>query len=355
MNDCTGSLRPLNHRTGSQRSLSGRVVPAIAFLLMAGGTMVLAGCGSGESVTILKAALSQNPSEPQVRAVELFAGLVSEGTQGRIRVQIYPNNQLGNQRDVVEGLQMGSVELANIASVMASFVPEINLFELPFLFDGPEHFDAVVDSEIGQSLAPAFEGRGLHLLGYFDVGERHIMTTDYPIEGLEDLSGLKIRTMENRLHLATFEAFGANPLPMAYGELYTALEQGVIDGAEAADPNYFAKRFYEPAPHWARVGWIRLIEYVVMSRSFYENLSLEDRGVIDRAARAMILQQRSWYRAEADSALVRLREAGVSVTTPDRGPFQTAARSLYEDWADRVGGMEKIEAILALGKAGLER
>jgi len=335
--------------------VNGRILATACSALIAGCALLMSGCGSGERVTILKAALSQNPSEPQVRAAELFADLVSKGTQGRIRVQIYPNNQLGNQRDVVEGLQMGSLELANIASVMAGFVPEVNLFELPFLFDGPEHFDAVVDSEIGKSLAPAFQGRGLHLLGYFDAGERHIMTTERPVERLEDLTGLKIRTMENRLHLATFEAFGANPLPMAYGELYTALEQGVIDGAEAADPNYFAKRFYEPAPHWARVGWIRLIEYVVMSQSFYDELPAEDRAVIDEAARAMILQQRSWYRAEADSALIRLKEAGVRISTPDKEPFRAAARGLYEEWADRVGGMEKIEAIRALGESGFER
>jgi tripartite ATP-independent transporter DctP family solute receptor len=312
-------------------------------------SLLLMGCGSGEEVTILKAALSQNPSEPQVRAVELFAELVSEGTEGRIRVQIYPNNQLGNQRDVVEGLQMGSVELGNIASVMASFVPEINLFELPFLFDGPEHFDAVMGSSIGRSLEPSFEDRGLHLLGYFDVGERHIMTTQGPVHRLEDLRGLKIRTMENRLHLAAFKAFGANPLPMAYGELYTALEQGVIDGAEAADPNYFAKRFFEPAPYWARIGWIRLIEYVVMSRSFYEGLAPEDREVIDEAARTMIRQQRLWYRSESDAALDRLRGVGVKITTPDREPFRAAARGLYRDWAQAVGGMAKIEEIMAMG------
>ena len=323
-----------------------------ARVVLAALSLILAGCGSGDEVTILKAALTQNPSEPQVRAVQLFGDLVAEGTEGRLRVQIYPNNQLGNQRDVVEGLQMGSVELANIASVMASFVPEINIFELPFLFDGPEHFDAVLDSELGQSLAPAFEARGMHLLGFFDVGERHIMTTDGPVERLEDLRGLKIRTMENRLHLATFKAFGANPLPMAYGELYTALEQGVIDGAEAADPNYFAKRFYEPAPYWARVGWIRLIEYVVMSRAFYEGLSRADRRVVEQAARTMILQQRSWYRAEAESALERLREAGVRITTPDRGPFRAAARVVYQDWADEVGGMERIEEILGMGGSG---
>ena len=323
------------------RAMKGRTLGLLLVLVMAG-------CGSRERTIVLKAALTQNPSEPQVRAVELFSELVREGTEGRVMVQIYPNNQLGNQRDVVEGLQMGSVELANIASVMASFVPEVNLFELPFLFDGPEHFDAVMESSMGRSLAPAFERRGLHLLGYFDAGERHIMTTEAPVEGLQDLRGLKIRTMENRLHLATFKAFGANPLPMAYGELYTALEQGVIDGAEAADPNYFAKRFYEPAPYWARVGWIRLIEYVVMSKAFYERLSPEDRSVIDGAARLMIREQRSWYRAEADSALGRLREAGVRITTPDRAPFRAAARRVYEEWAGEVGGMASIQKILEM-------
>ena len=319
-----------------------------AFLLSLGAL----GCAGKEEALILKAALSQDSSEPQVRAVERFAELVEEGTGGRIRVQVYPNNQLGNQRDVVEGLQMGSVEMANIASVMASFVPEVNLFELPFLFDGPEHFDEVVDGEVGRRLAPAFRARGLHLLGYFDAGERHIMTTEKPVEKLEDLAGLKIRTMENRLHLTTFEAFGANPLPMAYGELYTALEQGVIDGAEAADPNYLAKRFYEPAPFWARVGWIRLMEYVVMSRDFYDGLPSGDRAVIDRAARAMVLQERAWYREAADSALRQLREAGVTITRPDRGPFRTAAQVVYQEWAPRVGGMDRIQEILELGSGG---
>jgi TRAP-type transport system periplasmic protein len=321
----------------------GKAAPALIFILMA---ILEAGCAPKGRPIIIKAALSQNPGEPQVRAVQLFRNLVEDGTEGRILVRIYPNNQLGNQRDVVEGLQLGSVELGNIASVMAGFVPETNLFELPFLFDGPGHFDAVLDSEVGESLRPVFARRGLHLLGYFDAGERHIMTVDHPILALDDLRGLKIRTMENPLHLAAFKAFGANPLPMAYGELYTALEQGVIDGAEAADPNYFSKRFFEPAPCWARVGWIRLIEYVVMSDTFYRRLSPGDRAVVDRAARAMILKQRAWYRKEADTALEKLRAAGVRVTEPDRSPFRAAARKVYADWAERVGGMERIESIL---------
>jgi tripartite ATP-independent transporter DctP family solute receptor len=306
----------------------------------------LLGCGPRDHTIVIKAALSQNPGEPQVVAMQSFKRNVEDRTDGRILVRLYPNNQLGNQRDVVEGLQIGSIEISNIASVMSAFVPETNLFELPFLFDSPEHFDSVLDGAIGQGLQPAFEERGLHLLGYFDAGERHIMTTTSPVESLEDMRGLKIRTMENPLHLAAFRAFGANPLPMAYGELYTALEQGVIDGGEAADPNYFSKRFYEPAPYWARVGWIRLLEYVIMSRSFYDGLSEGDQRIIDAAAREMIRQQRALYRAEADSALAKLQEAGVRVSYPDREPFREAARTIYSDWADRVGGIQLINEIL---------
>jgi len=308
--------------------------------------LTLFGCGPRDQEIIIKAALSQNPGEPQVVAMQSFKRSIESRTSGRISVRLYPNNQLGNQRDVVEGLQIGSIEVSNIASVMSAFVPETNLFELPFLFDSPAHFDSVLDGAIGQSLQPAFERRGLHLLGYFDAGERHIMTTSRPVQTLEDMRGLKIRTMENPLHLAAFRAFGANPLPMAYGELYTALEQGVIDGGEAADPNYYSKRFYEPAPFWARIGWIRLLEYVIMSRSFYEGLSEGDRLIIDAAAREMILEQRALYRAEADSALAKLQEAGVRVSYPDREQFREAARAVYTDWADRVGGMALVEDIV---------
>jgi len=129
--------------------------------------------------------------------------------------------------------------MCNAAGVMANFVPELNIFELPCLFENREHFYAVLDSEIGESLRPAFEQKGFHLLGYFDCGVRHLMTINEPVNSIDDLNGKKIRTMENPAHLAAFKIFGANPMPLAYGELYTALEQKVIDGAEAANTNYY--------------------------------------------------------------------------------------------------------------------
>jgi tripartite ATP-independent transporter DctP family solute receptor len=302
--------------------------------------------GDGEKVYVIKASLSQNPQEPQVKAVELFRQFVEDKSAGKMKVEIYPNNQLGNQRDVVEGIQLGTIQMSNIASVMAGFVRELNIFELPFLFENRQHFYAVLDSAIGESLRHAFEKRGFHLLGYFDAGVRHVMTVEKPINSIGDLKGLKIRMMENPLHLAAFKAFGASPLPMAYSELYTALEQHVIDGAEAANTNYLSKKFYEPAPNWAQVGWIHLIEYVVMSRYFYDRLPLEFKKIIDDAAFAMIHKERQWYSENDEKALLKLVEEGIKITHPDRTPFVEASQKVYKEWADEVGGMDLIERII---------
>jgi tripartite ATP-independent transporter DctP family solute receptor len=316
-------------------------------LFIVGAFLLGAFCrGSGEKIYVIKASLSQNPQEPQVRAVELFKEIVEEKSRGKVKVEIYPNNQLGNQRDVVEGIQLGTVQMSNIASVMAGFVRELNIFELPFLFENREHFYAVLDSEIGTSLRPAFRKRGFHLLGYFDAGVRHIMTVDKPLNAMADLEGLKVRTMENPLHLAAFKAFGANPMPMAYGELYTALEQRVIDGAEAANTNYLSKKLYEPAPYWAQVGWIHLVEYVIMSRYFYERMPVAYKKIIDEAATVMIHKEREWYSENEERALRSLTQERVKITYPDRKPFIEASQEVYREWAEKVGGMNLIERII---------
>ena len=299
-----------------------------------------------EKTYLIKIGQGQTAGEPQVKAMDLFKEIVETATAGRVRVEVYPNNQLGNQRDVTEGIQLGTIQMASISSPMAGFVPESNLFELPFLFANRDHFYAVLDSEIGESLKPAFARRGFILLGYFDVGVRHIMTVNEPVHSFDDLQGLKIRTMENPVHLDAFRAFGANPIPMAYGELYTALEQGVIDGAEAANTNYYAKKFYEPAPYWAQVGWIHLVEYVIMSRYYFERLPDVYQKVIEEAARTMIAQEREWYSANDIRFLESLKTEGVEVTHPDREPFREASKEVYQAWADRIGGLDLIDKIL---------
>ena len=205
---------------------------------------------------------------------------------------------------------------------------------------------AVLDSEIGGSYIPDLEARGFHLLGYFTFGVRHIMTTGKPVHSMEDLKGLKIRTMESPAHLDAFKAFGASPLPMAYNELFVALQTGMIDGAEAANSNYYSKRFFEVAPNWAQIGWLRLVAPVLMSKKFYDRLPADLQKIVDDSLLELVDYERNLYSEVDKKRLEQLMELGVEITYPDRAHFLEAAKRVYEKWADKVGGWEKINAII---------
>ena len=230
-------------------------------------------------------------------------------------------------------------------SLLATFVPELMIFEMPFLFESNEHFHAVMDSPLAWDYASVLEEQGFHLLGFMSHGVRHILTNERPIHSMEDMKGLKIRTMENPAHLDVFSAFGASPLPMSYSELYTSLETGVIDGAEAANSNYWGNRIYEVGPNWAQIGWLYLVAPLIVSKSFYDSLPPDLQKVLDDTGREIAAFERELY-AERDEALLsQLEEAGVNITYPDRASFVEAAQPVYDKWADKVGGMEKIQAI----------
>ena len=301
------------------------VLPVLAVLIL------FAGCRppEGRRITI-KASTSTAANEPAVKGLEVFAREVAAATNGRIAVEIYPNNALGNERDVIELAIIGAVELTTPSNApLATFAPELLVFDLPYLFRDRPHMYEVLDGPIGRSFEAPLRERGLVLLGYFEAGLRHLMTRDRAIERPEDLSGLKIRTMENPLHLRAFEAFGASPLPMAYGEVYTALEQGVIDGAEAARSNYFSKRFFEVAPNWSEIGWMYLVQPLVMSERFFASLSAGDQAAVRAAARKAVAAEREEYQKQDEEALAKLRAAGVRFTHPDTGVLLELAREVW--------------------------
>ncbi len=311
-----------------------RAGPALAAAVL----LPAAGCApDGPRPLTIRASSSSAANEPMVRGLERFGEELAGATGGRIRVEVYPNNALGNERDVLELAILGAVELTAPSNApLATFVPEMLVFDLPYLFRDRRHMYAVLDGPIGRRFAQPVADRGLVLLGYFEAGLRHLMTRDRPVEGIADLAGLKIRTMENPLHLRAFEAFGASPLPMAYGEVYTALEQGVIDGAEAAPSNYYAKRFHEVAPYWSEIGWMYLVSPLVMSRRFYDSLTPPDQRAVHRAAAAAIAFEREEYQRQDEAALARLEAEGVRFSRPDRGELLARARAVWRDAADRV-------------------
>ncbi len=295
---------------------------------------------------IIKFSLSQAATEPAPLAAQAFAEELAEKSGGSLVVEVYPDNQLGSERDVIEGLQLHTVEMVDPANaVVTNFIPELSIFELPMLFENKEHVYAVLD-DIGMTYADLCEEQGFKLLGWFDMGSRHIMTVKKPINSIDDLKGLKIRTQEAAGNMAGFTAFGAAPTPMAYNELYTALESGVLDGAEAANTNYYLKAFYEVAPNWAICGWLECVNPVLMDLEFWNNLTPEEQAMVQEAADNMIRLEREEYAKSEEVYLEELKKAGVNITYPDVAPFQEASKKAWEEFADIVGGMDKIEAVV---------
>lgn len=304
------------------------------------------GSGSGDKITI-KFSMSHAANEPAVVAANNFAERVKEATSGAIEVTVYPDNQLGGERDVVEGLQLHTVEMVDPANaVFTNFVEEATIFEMPMLFDSKEHCKAVCDGMGDELYADACAEAGFKFLGFLNVGTRHIMTTDKVINSIDDLKGLKIRTQEGAANVAAFNAFGASATPMAYNELYTSLESGVLDGAEASNVNYLSKAFYEVAPNWAICGWIELLCPILLDMQVWEKMTEEQQAIFQEEVDAMIDEEWALYEQSEAESLATLEESGITITYPDVEPFREASKTVWEEFADTFGGMEQIEAII---------
>jgi tripartite ATP-independent transporter DctP family solute receptor len=294
---------------------------------------------------VLRAGHSATVTEPFHIALETFKRRLEELTGGQVEVRLYPNRRLGNDREMLAGLSRGTGELAVAASaVLAEQVPELKLFDLPFVFRDRPHLHRVLDGPMGQELAEMIRAKGFRLLAFYEAGVRHLMTRGKPISRLEDLAGLKIRTLGNPMHQEAFRVMGASPIPLAYGEVYGALDRGAIDGADAASTGYESQKFYEVAPHWSVLAWTTLVSGLVMGEQFFAGLPAAVQGAIRLAAQESAqIEREATARAET-AALDALKARGVMITAPDREPFRRASRAIYRTFGgpeDRVR-LEKI-------------
>jgi TRAP-type transport system periplasmic protein len=282
---------------------------------------------------VLKAGHSANADEPYHIGLTEFARVVKEKSGGRVEVQIFPNNQLGNEKEMIEGLLLGTVDITVPSNgVVTNFVKKLGIFDLPFLFRDRAHMYKAMDGEVGKILNNAMEEKGFRLLGFYEAGIRHIMTRTKPINSYADLQGLKIRTMGVPAHVASFNAFGANATPLAYSELYGALQSGLVDGAEAANTNYNSKKFYEVAPHWAQVGWTALVADLIMSAKKFNSLPKDIQGILLEAGLSSAAKERAAYSNSDNSLLGSLKKKGVKVTHPDPAPFRKASQKVYDEF-----------------------
>lgn len=268
-----------------------------------------------------------------------FAATMKELSGGKINVNIKPAGALGGERDVLEGMQIGSVELAITSTgPIGNFVPEIYALDFPFLFTSYEHAHKVLDGEIGQDLLKKFTDKDLIGLAWAENGFRHVTNSKKPVNTPADLEGLKLRTMENKVHIAAFEAAGASPTPMSWTEVITSLQQGTVDGQENPIPVLTSNKLWEVQKHVTLTGHVYSPAVVVMSKFTWDSLSDEEKGWAQQAGKAAGDATRATVAKNEEEGVALLKENGMEVITDvDKAAFQTAVQPAYDQYAKEFG------------------
>ncbi len=301
--------------------------------LAALGLAAVAGCRTDDGTRVLKLAHGLEVSHPVHVAMVHMADRLAESSGGRLRVEIHPSGQLGEERELIEMLQIGSLAMTKVsASPLESFVPEMAVFSIPFVFRNYEHLWRVLDGDIGHRLLLAGERSYLRGLCYYDAGPRSFYTTGTPVRTPDDLRGLKIRVQKSITSTRMVRTLGGSATPIDWGELYSALQQGVVDGAENNLPSFFLSRHYEVSRYFTADEHTWVPDVLLISTHVWEQLSAEERRWLDAAVASSVVEQRRLWREASRDALAEIRAAGVEIIQPDKAAFRRAVQPLFESY-----------------------
>ena len=319
-----------------------KVLAALSVLTVS--TMVLAGCGGSSSSSsggsgdkiVLRYAENQVKDYPTTQAAQKFADLVKEKTNGRITVEVYDSGQLGDEKSVIEQIQFGGIDMSRVSlTPLSEFSRNLMALQLPYLYRDADHMWKVLDGDIGKDLLKSTEDSGIVGLSWYDAGARNFYDTQHEIKGLADMKGLKIRVQESSMMMDMVKALGANPTPMAYGEVYSALQTNVIDGAENNWPSYESTSHYEVAKYYVVDEHSRIPEMQIISKQTMDKLSPEDQKIIRECAAESAKYERQLW-AEREKASEEKVKAGGAIITrlsdEARAEFVKAVQSLYEQY-----------------------
>lgn len=313
---------------------------------------ILAACGNddkkesavsddGAKVKTIRAGIGLNENHPEYKGLLKWKEIVEEKTDGALEVETYPSGQLGDDRTMAEGLQLGSLEVTIPSTApMANFIPELAVYDFPFLFPDNETADKVLDGPIGQKLLDEFDDQNMKGLAYWENGFRDLTNSKHEVKTAADFDGLKIRTMENDLHLESFRALGANPTPMAFTELFTAMQQGTVDGQENPVATIYLEKFYEAQDYMSTTHHVYSPFVFLMSKEFFDGLTEDQQKIVTDAAKEAGDYERDLIRKQADENLEALKEEGMTVTevTPEaREEMKEIVQPVIDEYADKVG------------------
>lgn len=304
------------------------------------------GSNSVDTVTF-QLGVAQEDSNPYSQGAYYFEEIMEERSEGRIQIDVYTNSQLGGESDMTEAVGLGTIDMCLTSNApLTNFSSRFNLFELPYIFTSYEQVDAVLDGEIGAELLAELEALNIKGLAYFENGFRNITNSVRPIETPEDLAGIKLRTMESAVHIAYFTELGANPTPMAWGEVYTSLQQGTIDGQENPLLAIKGQNIYEVNQYLSMTEHVYTPVEFIMNLDAFNALSEEDQELLLTCAQEAAVYEREVAR-EVNSDVDFFMENGVEVNYPDKTPFQEAAQGVWEEYGAEV--QDLIDRIQELG------
>lgn len=261
--------------------------------------------------------------------------VLNEISKGKMRIQIYPNQQLGSERECLELLQIGSLDMTKVSgAVMENFAPKFRIFGLPFLFDSKEHLFKVLDGPIGKELLNEGVQYWLKGMGFYDSGSRSFYSRERPVMKPKDLKGLKIRVQESISAFEMVKQLGGSPTPISWGELYTALQQGVVDGAENNPPSFYLSRHYEVCKYYSIDEHTMIPDLLLVSTHLWNRLNTQEKAWLQEAIdRSVPFQRKLWIQSENES-LQAVIKAGVEVSYPEKKIFQEATLPLYESFSE---------------------
>ena len=324
------------------------------WVLAAAASLLLSACQPEQEVKVLRLAHTLDQEHVVHKAMALMGERLAEYSGGTMRIEIYSGGQLGNERELVELLQIGSLAMTKVsASPLEGFVPAMQVFSVPYIFDDNAHFWRVLESEIGQGLLQEIQVARLYGLGYYDAGSRSFYSSNTRIDSPADLRGKKFRVLNSQTAVRMVEALGGAATPIDWGELYTAIQQGVVDGAENNPPSFYLSRHYELSKYFSLDEHTAVPDVLIMSLHVWQDLTTEQQQWVQQAANDSIVYQRAAWQQASEEALNAVKAAGVTVIYPDKAPFRQAVAPFYQQMLQtRIGPL--LEQIAAMREVSPE-
>lgn len=299
---------------------------------------------------VCKIGTAVSETHPQYRALLAFEKALEKETNGEIDVQVFANSQLGNERDMIEGLQMGSLQMAKTSTaVLSSFVPAFMVFDLPYVFPSKESMFKVLDGEIGKEFMKKLESVGLHSICYFDAGARSYYTKK-EIKSMADLKGVKIRVMESPLMIAAVNAMGGIATPLPASEVYSAIQQDVVGGAENSHAIVLSQKHYEVTKFFTLTQHFMTPDMINMSKKFYDSLSASQKAAVDKCAVLLRDEERKLWAEDEKKGLEDLKSKGMTINEIDKTPFIAAVKPIYAQFESKIG-KETLDKVIAAAQA----